>query len=93
MASPSRVRRDRVLFYAGLVLLLLGVPGFLVGTFVHDPLEVPLVGTAYDGFGFINEIFLGLGIVLGVVGAALVALALRGGVIADEEMERGGPGA
>ncbi len=93
MPTVTSLRRDRVLFFTGLVLLLLGGPGFVVGTFAHDSMRVPVVGEAYYEFGWVNVTFLALGIVLALVGAAFVALGLRGGVLSEAEvaeLEEGG---
>jgi len=93
MPRQINVRRDRILFHTGIVLLVLGGPGFLVATFAHDLLRIPLIGDAYDGFGWINVTFLALGVVCMAIGAALAALGLRGGVLSKaeiEELEAGG---
>ncbi|OGS50338.1 MAG: hypothetical protein A3K65_08165 [Euryarchaeota archaeon RBG_16_68_12] len=90
---PPHLRRDRFLFHTGIVLLLVGGAGFLVGTFAHDPLRIPVIGDAYDGFGWVNETFLAIGLILVAVGAALAFLGLRGGVLTEEEiaeLESGG---
>jgi uncharacterized membrane protein len=84
--TTANLRRDRILFYAGILLLLLGGVGFLVGTLAHDTVRVPLVGTAYDAFGWVNQTFLALGIVFLVVGVVLLLLALRGGVLSEAEI-------
>jgi len=93
MPTIANLRRDRVLFFSGLILLLLGGPGLVVAAFAHDALRVPIVGEAYDAFGWLNQTSLGVGIVLALVGAVFVALGLRGGVLSDAEvagLEEGG---
>ena len=93
MARPVNLRRDRFLFHTGIVLILLGGPGFLVATFAHDSLRIPVIGDAYDAFGWVNMTFLALGVVSLAVGAGLAALGLRGGVLSDTEiaeLEAGG---
>ncbi len=85
MPTVANLRRDRVLFFTGLVLLLVGGPGFVVGSFLHDSLSVPLIGEAYDAFGWVNLTFVGLGIALAFVGIVLTALGLRGGVLSEAE--------
>jgi len=89
--SESRLRRDCVLFYAGLVLLLVGLPGLALGSLFHDIFRVELVGSAFDAWGWINQLFAYLGVFVGVVGIALLALSLRGG-IADAVTESDGQG-
>jgi len=80
------LRRDRIMYYTGLVLLLLGGPGLLLGTFAHDLLRVPILGTQYEGFGWLNLIALASGLVLLLIGSALLALGLRGGVLSEPEI-------
>ncbi len=90
---PRSLRRDRFLFHTGIVLVLVGGPGLLVATFAHDALRIPVIGDAYDGFGWVNETFLALGLVLVAVGVVLAFLGLRGGVLTEEEiaeLESGG---
>jgi len=87
MPRPVNVRRDRILFFIGIVLLLLGGLGFLVATFAHDLLRIPLIGEAYDGFGWINITFLALGVACTVIGTGLTVLGLRGGVLSNAEIE------
>jgi len=89
--SESRLRRDRILFYAGLVLLLAGLPGLALGSLFHDTFRVEVVGSAFDAWGWINQLFAYLGVFVGVVGIALLALSLRGG-IADSVTEAEGEG-
>ena len=87
MARSVNLRRDRFLFYTGLLFLLLGGPGLTMGTFMHDSLRVPVIGTAYGAFGWLNQAALGLGVVLLLVGIVFTALALRGGVLSKPELE------
>jgi hypothetical protein len=80
------LKRDRILFFTGLVLSLLGGPGLLIGTVAHDFLRVPVIGNAYDAFGWVNQTFLGVGLVLLVVGIVFLILGLRGGVLSATEV-------
>ena len=89
--NESRLRRDRILFYAGLVLLLAGLPGLALGSLFHDMFRVELVGSAFDAWGWINQLFAYLGVFLGVVGIALLAVSLRGGIV-DGSIEADGEG-
>ncbi len=82
----SRLKRDRILFYCGLVLLLAGLPGLVLGSWFHDSMRVPVVGDAYDSWGWINQTFALLGIFIAVVGALLLAFSLRGGTIDKSEI-------
>jgi hypothetical protein len=86
VARTINLRRDRILFHSGLVLLMLGGPGLLAGTFAHDYLRVPVVGTSYETFGWVNQIALALGVLLLLVGIVCTALGLRGGVLSAPEL-------
>lgn len=79
--DESRLRRDRVLFYAGLVMLLVGLPGLALGSSFHDIFRLNLVGQAYSEWGWINQTSLYLGIAVSVVGAVLLAISFRGGIV------------
>ncbi len=85
MARPVNLRRDRLLFFLGLVLLLAGGPGLVAGSVAHDALRVPVIGNAYDAFGWVNQTALGVGVVLLIVGVMFLFLSLRGGVVSEAE--------
>ncbi len=87
MARSVNLKRDRFLFYVGLVLFLVGGPGLSVGTFAHDSLRVPVGGAAYDAFGWVNQAVLGVGVVVLVVGIVFLILGLRGGILSASELD------
>lgn len=80
--------RDRILFYAGLVLIVLGALDFTLGSYLHDLLHVPIIGEAYTIFGPINVQFALVGMVLFLIGLVLLGLSLRGGSLSHEEVQR-----
>ena len=41
-------RRERLLFYAGVLLVLAGGPGIAVGSWLHDFLRIPIGGLAFE---------------------------------------------
>jgi hypothetical protein len=89
--GPDELRnltRDRILFYAGLALIMVGGPGLAFGSWIHDSFNVPIVGESYHAFGWINTMFATVGIVMMVIGIILLALSLRGGVITKREIKR-----
>ena len=86
MARRVNLKRDRFLFYIGLVLFLAGGPGLAVGTFAHDSLRINIVGNAYDAFGWMNQAVLGVGVVVLVIGVVFLILGLRGGVLSASEL-------
>jgi len=91
--DSSRLRRDRILFYAGLVLFLLGLPGMILSSWLHEIMRFPLVGEAYDAWGWINQITFIVGLFMAFVGGIFLALSLRGGAVDAEEAQESEGGA
>lgn len=81
--SKSRVLKDRVLFYVGIVLIVIGGPGLSLGSFAHDIYKIPLIGEAFNAFGWLNVTFLMVGLVFLAAGILLVAFSLRGGLLPE----------
>lgn len=79
--------RDRIMFYAGLVLVIFGALYFALGSYLHDLLHVPVIGKAYTIFGPINVQFALVGAVFFLLGVVLFGLSLRGGTLSHEEAE------
>lgn len=86
--TPERLRRDRICFYVGSVLLLLGGPIITFGSLLHDWFSVPLVGTTYDAFGWLNVTYAEIGILILIIGIVLFAISLRGGIITNKELRK-----
>lgn len=74
-AKPSRI--EKILFFSGLLLILAGGPGLALGSWLHDVLQIPLIGQAYDVFGPLNRLFAAVGLVILLVGIVLMILSLR----------------
>lgn len=74
-AKPSR--REKLIFYAGLLLVLAGGPGIALGSWLHDVLRIPIGGQAYDVFGPVNRLFAAVGLVILLAGIVLMILSLR----------------
>ena len=74
-AKPRRI--EKILFFGGLVLVLMGGPGIALGSWLHDVLRIPVVGEAYDVFGWLNRLFAAAGLVVLLVGIVLLILSLR----------------
>ncbi len=86
-------RRERLLFYAGVVFILAGGPGIALGSWLHDILKLPLIGQAYDAFGWLNRLVAGIGLVVLIVGIVLLIVSMRLGRSAfDEDYDVGTPG-
>ena len=70
-------RRERLLFYLGLVLILIGGPGMALGSVLHDSLKISIIGNAFDAFGWLNRIFAAVGLVILIVGIVFLILSAR----------------
>ncbi|HEV8593926.1 MAG TPA: zinc-ribbon domain-containing protein [Thermoplasmata archaeon] len=74
-AKPSRL--EKLLFYVGLVLVLAGGPGIALGSWLHDIFRIPVIGSAYDAFGRVNQLFAAGGLIVLLVGIVLLILSIR----------------
>lgn len=81
------LKRDRFLFWSGLLLIFVGGPGLSLGSFLHDAFRIPLIGQAYDTFGSINQTLFAVGLALLVLGIILLVLSARGGVLSPGDLE------
>ena len=86
--SRARVRRDRAMFYVGVVCAAVGSFGFGLGSFLHDFFRVPLVGRTYTAFGSLNVVATLFGGIVVLVGVVAIAISLRGGVIRPATVAR-----
>ncbi len=48
-------------------------------------MRIPVIGDAYYEWGWINQLFALLGLIVAVFGAGLVGLSLRGGIVSERE--------
>jgi hypothetical protein len=70
-------RREKILFYLSIMLILLGGPGIALGSWLHDILRIPILGDTYDAFGWMNKLFASAGLLVLIVGIILLILSLR----------------
>ena len=70
-------RLERLLFYAGLLLVLAGGPGIALGSWLHDVLSIPIIGTAFTVFGPLNRFVAALGLIVLIVGIVLLIISIR----------------
>lgn len=84
-------RRERILFWLGLVLV--GAGGFFsLGSFAHDWFSIPIIGHAFDEFGWVNRIFATVGLIVLIIGIVFLILSLRlTKVVSEEDYEVGAP--
>ncbi|UCD93011.1 MAG: hypothetical protein JSV43_03630 [Methanobacteriota archaeon] len=86
--TPSRLFRDRLLFFISLALIVVGGLGLALGSWLHDILHVPVVGTAYQAFGHINVLYATVGLIMFFIGLFLLFVSLRGGTLSPEEVRQ-----
>jgi predicted nucleic acid-binding Zn ribbon protein len=70
-------RRERIMFYLGIVLILMGGPGIALGSLLHDSLRIPVIGSAYDEFGWLNRMVAAIGLVILIIGVVFMILSAR----------------
>ncbi|MEW5937115.1 MAG: zinc-ribbon domain-containing protein [Candidatus Thermoplasmatota archaeon] len=71
-AEIEEARQGTTLFWIGLVLVLIGGPGIALGSWLHDLLRIPILGEAYDVFGWLNQLFAAAGLIVLVVGMVVL---------------------
>lgn len=86
--TKASLLRDRIAFYLSLTLIVLGGLYFALGSYLHDLLRVPIVGTAFTVFGPVNVLYALVGAVILFVGFALFVASIRGGTLSAEEVEQ-----
>ena len=86
--TEASLLRDRIVFYISLVLIVLGGLYFALGSYLHDLLRVPIVGTAFTVFGPVNVLYALVGAAILFLGLVLFAASIRGGTLSAEEVEQ-----
>ncbi len=74
-AKPSRM--EKLMFWAGVILVLIGGPGIALGSWLHDVLHIAFVGQAFTVFGPLNRTFALVGLVVLLAGIVVLILSLR----------------
>jgi len=65
-------RTGRLYWHTGLILIVVGVVGFVGFSVLHDVFEIPIVGEAFDEFGSLNRLAVFLGVVLQAFGISFL---------------------
>lgn len=68
-------RTGRLYWYTGLILMVVGVVGFVGFSVLHDVFEIPIVGEAFDEFGSINRLAVFLGVIMQASGISFLFLS------------------
>lgn len=86
--EPKTGFREKLLFYAGIFLILLGGPGIALGSWLHDSLRIA-VGEfqAFDVFGPWNRLVTAIGLIVLIVGIVFLILSLRFSRPSDVEQD------
>lgn len=81
-------RREKLLFYTGIVLIILGGPVIALGSWLHDVLRIG-VGqfTNFDVFGPYNRLASAVGLIVLIVGIVFLILSLRSSRPSDVEKD------
>lgn len=84
--------REKLLFYMGILLILLGGPAIALGSWLHDILRIPFGEyAAFDVFGPVNRLVSALGLIVLIVGIVFLVLSLRLTRPDDAEYDLGAP--
>jgi hypothetical protein len=70
-------RLERILFYLGLGLVMVGGPGIAMGSWLHDVLSIPIGGDAFSVFGPLNRFVAIIGLVVLIVGIVVLIISIR----------------
>ncbi|MCJ2669435.1 MAG: hypothetical protein KAS60_08285 [Thermoplasmata archaeon] len=68
-------RVGRFYWHTGLILIVVGVVGFVGFSLLHDIFEIPIAGEAFDEFGSINQLAVLLGVILQAFGITFLFLS------------------
>jgi hypothetical protein len=80
--------REKLLFYMGIFLILLGGPGIALGSWLHDTLRIGIGEyQAFDVFGPWNRLVAAIGLIVLIVGIVFLILSLRLSRPSDVEKE------
>lgn len=74
-AKPSKI--EKLLFFGGLALVIAGGPGLAIGSWLHDVLRIPIGGSAFAVFGWLNRLVAALGLLVLLVGIVMLILSIR----------------
>ena len=86
--SSSVGLREKFLFYAGIVLILLGGPGIALGSWLHDLLRISVMNyDSFDVFGSVNRLVVAVGLIVMFVGVVFFILSLRLARPSETELE------
>ena len=91
-AFETRLEKEEkgsgMLFWIGVVLVIVGGPGIALGSWLHDLLQVPIADyDNFDSFGWANKLVSSVGIIILVIGIILLILSLPKVRPEDEEGE------
>lgn len=78
VGSRSQERREKLTMYFGVVLIVLGGPGIVAASYLHDWLRIPAPGPAFDtyeSFGPVNSIVAILGLTITVIGILFLVVS------------------
>jgi hypothetical protein len=84
--------REKMLFYVGIILIVVGGPGIALFSWIHDALRIAIGEyTAFDAFGPVNRLVSAVGLIVLIVGIVFLILSLRLTRPPDPEYDIGAP--
>jgi di/tricarboxylate transporter len=77
--SSRQERSEKIIMFLGIVLILLGGPGIVSMSYLHDWLRIPAPDPAYDAyetFGSVNSFVAVLGLAITAIGIFFLVVSL-----------------
>jgi len=91
-SGTSRGLREKLLFYVGILLIVLGGPGIALFSWIHDAFRIAIGEyTAFEAFGPVNRLVSAVGLIVLIVGIVFLILSLRLTRPPDPEYDVGAP--
>ena len=70
-------KKSKLMFWVGIILVLVGGPGIALGSWLHDVLMISIADyDNFDSFGWANQLVSSVGIIILVIGIIMLILSL-----------------
>lgn len=81
----------RMIFFIGILLILIGGPGLALGSYLHDLLKINIGGDNWEYFGPRNWLMAGIGFIVLIIGVIFLVISLMKKKVPEEEEEEEEP--